>query len=205
MSRQAEARRNDTLVFDAARAVLAELGPDASMAAIARRAGVGVASLYRRYASKDELVQQLCIHAMEQLVELAQQAVEQPGDAWAAFTGFMRDCAEAGSGELLQLAGVFPATDEQLATSDRLAEVLEALLDRAIASGAMRAGITPGDLYLIFAQLRVRGVGSAERSALLQRRYLELMLDGLRATGHQQPPGPAPSWLEVKRCWRPEL
>lgn len=202
--RQAEARRNDALVFDAAREVLAAEGPEASMASIAKRAGVGVASLYRRYASKDVLIQQLCIDAMERFTEVAHLVAEQPGDAWQVFVQFMYDCVAAGAGEMLQLAGVFPATDEQFATSDALEEALSLLLDRAMREGGMRPGVTPGDLYLILAQLRVRGVGTVERSAELQRRYLAMMLDGLRGS-EPVPEGPAPTWPEIKRCWRPDV
>ena len=64
--RQAEARRNDRAVLDAARDVFSAQGADAPVSAVAERAGVGVGTLYRRYGSKTELLQRMCVLAMEQ-------------------------------------------------------------------------------------------------------------------------------------------
>src|SRR5262245_38579543 len=89
--RQAEASRNDELVLAAARAVLTA-DPGAAMADIARRAGVGIGTLYRRYPSKEALVLQLCLDGMRQLERVAQTALARAGDdAWEAFAGFMRE------------------------------------------------------------------------------------------------------------------
>src|ERR671923_381925 len=89
--RQAEARRNDRLVLDAARDVFAEQGFDAPVAAVARRAGVGMGSLYRRYGSKEELLQRLCVVAMEQAIEAAEEALRD-ADAWAGLARYVRTC-----------------------------------------------------------------------------------------------------------------
>jgi len=63
--RQAEARRNDLVVLEAARDVFTALGADAPISAVAERAGVGMGTLYRRYGSKTELLQHLCVLAMD--------------------------------------------------------------------------------------------------------------------------------------------
>src|SRR5580700_9164196 len=64
--RQADARRNDRAVLDAARDVFAAQGAGAPISAVAERAGVGMGTLYRRYGSKTELLQRMCVLAMEQ-------------------------------------------------------------------------------------------------------------------------------------------
>ena len=77
--RQAEASRNDELVLAAARAVLTA-DPGAAMADIARRAGVGIGTLYRRYPSKEALVLQLCLDGMRQLEGVARAALGRVDD-----------------------------------------------------------------------------------------------------------------------------
>src|SRR5216683_12372 len=78
--RQAEARRNDQAVLDAARLVFAVHGPDAAVSAVASAAGVGMGSLYRRYTSKEHLLQQLCLDSLAQQIAAAEAALA-GGDA----------------------------------------------------------------------------------------------------------------------------
>src|ERR1700731_4950642 len=71
--RQAEARRNDLIVLEAARDVFTAQGAGAPISAVAERAGVGMGTLYRRYGSKSELLQRLCVLAMDQALAAAEQ------------------------------------------------------------------------------------------------------------------------------------
>ena len=80
--RQAEARRNDLVVLEAARDVFSALGADAPVSAVADRAGVGIGTLYRRFGSKTELLQRLCVLAMDQTLQAADDALE-ASDPWA--------------------------------------------------------------------------------------------------------------------------
>ena len=70
--RQAEAERNDRVVLEAARDVFVAYGAGAPVSAVAKRAGVGMGSLYRRYGSKAELLQRLCVLAMEDGISAAE-------------------------------------------------------------------------------------------------------------------------------------
>src|ERR1044072_8102158 len=98
--RQAEASRNAERVLAAARAVLTAT-PDASMADIARRAGVGIGTLYRRYPSKEALVLHLCLDGMRRLDAVPRPALTQlAGDPWEAFAGYMHAALDAGAGAL---------------------------------------------------------------------------------------------------------
>jgi AcrR family transcriptional regulator len=199
--RRAEARRNNERILVAAREVLIEGGYDASMASIAERAGVGIGTLYRRYPSKDELIAQMSIAGMDWITDTANTAAECTGDAWAAFTGFMRACVDAGAGELMQLAGKFPATAAQRESSERLHTALERLLTRTRQDGGLTPDVTAADVYLLFAHLRVKSPVSRERSAELQQRYLDLVLRGMRADA-TAPAGPAPTWTEIQQSWQ---
>src|SRR5215471_7372487 len=86
--RQAEARRNDLAVLDAARDVFTVHGADAPISAVAERAGVGMGTLYRRYGSKTELLQRLCVLAMEQALDAAGEALA-ASDPWAGLSGYI--------------------------------------------------------------------------------------------------------------------
>src|SRR3954471_2951439 len=147
--RQAEASRNDARVLAAARAVLTAT-PDAPMAAIARRAGVGIGTLYRRYPSKEALVQQLCLDGMRQLEAVARTALGQlEGARWEAFSGFMAASLDAGAGSLgAVLAGTFTPTHELLAAARDLYAAVGKVIERVQAAGALRADVTQEDINL---------------------------------------------------------
>src|SRR6476469_3036194 len=110
--RQAEAARNDAAIVEAAREVLLR-DPEASMAAVAQAAGVGVGGLYRRYAGRDELLRRVCGDGLRRFVELAERALADDRDAWSAFEDFLADVVEADVHALtVRLAGPFRSTVE---------------------------------------------------------------------------------------------
>src|ERR1700744_613360 len=95
--RQAEARRNDLVVLEAARDVFTAQGAGAPVSAVAERAGVGMGTLYRRYGSKTELLQRLCVLAMEQSLQAADDALA-AGDPWTGLARYVRACVDLRSG-----------------------------------------------------------------------------------------------------------
>src|SRR5512146_3118075 len=115
--RQAEARRNDLVVLEAARDVFAAQGADAPISAVAAHAGVGVGTLYRRYGSKTELLQRLCVLAMEQALAAAEDALA-AADPWDGLCGYITACVELRSGALASLAGQIETTAEMRGTAE---------------------------------------------------------------------------------------
>src|SRR3954453_20627175 len=93
--RRAQAARNDQRILDAARAVFIA-DPGAPIAAVAERAGVGISALYRRYPSKDELLQRLSLDTLLRYIAEAETALADEGDPWAAFATFMSRALDAG-------------------------------------------------------------------------------------------------------------
>src|SRR5882757_4393893 len=89
--RQSDARRNDLAVLDAARDVFTARGADAPISDVAARAGVGIGTLYRRYGSKTELLQRLCVLAMEQSLAAAAAALAMD-NPWNGLTAYIRTC-----------------------------------------------------------------------------------------------------------------
>jgi AcrR family transcriptional regulator len=200
--RRAEAARNDVRVLRAAREVLT-VDPDAPTSDIACRAGVGVGTLYRRYAGREALVVALCLDGVRALSAEAARALEQvDADPWAAFAGYMTGAYHAGAGALgASVMGSFTPTEELVDESRRAADGLGDLLARAQAAGAVREDVTTEDVGLLFEQLRAVRLGDDRRSGELQRRYLALVMQALRAPAAGPLPGPPPGWDEIRRRW----
>jgi AcrR family transcriptional regulator len=202
--RQAEAARNDDLILEAARAVFTA-DPAAPIAAVAARAGVGIAALYRRYPSKGDLLRRLNADGLARYIAEAERALADEGDAWAAFAAFMARVVEADTHALtVRLAGTFAPTAQLWRDGDRAAALTHRLLARTTASGGLRPGIEVGDLTLVFEQLACVHAADPARAATLRQRYLALFLDGLRAANAPPLPGPAPRWEEISGRWRPD-
>jgi len=201
--RRAEAARNDQRILEAARAVFVA-DPDAPVSAVAERAGVGIGALYRRYAGKEEMLQTVAADGLRRYVEIAEAALDDEGDPWAAFAQFMGGIVDARVHAItLSLAGTFTPTEEMAADALRADELNERLLERTKAAGAIRADIDVADLSLLFEQLAAIQLGDEERRHELRHRYLALFLDALKAPPSAPLPGPAPTSEEISRRWFP--
>jgi AcrR family transcriptional regulator len=197
--RRAQAARNDERILDAAREVfLAD--PGAPISAVAEHAGVGIGALYRRHASKDELLQTLAADGMQRYLTEVRAALADESDPWIAFTRFMRRCVDIGAGALTQrLAGRFPATEELNRQGREIYQATQELLDRTKAAGGLRADVEVGDLSLLLEQLQGIRIGDQVRASQLRHRYLAVILDGLHLAGAPQLPSTPPSWQETSR------
>jgi AcrR family transcriptional regulator len=198
--RRAEAVRNDQRLLSEAREVLVA-APDAPMSHVASRAGVGVATLYRRYPSKAALVAAVWLDSVRGLEADAAVALDRARTyPWGAFVGFMTTTVASGAGALVAtLTGAFTPTDELVSAERRLRAALQELLDCTQAAGAVRADITAVDVELLFEQLHALRAGDPHREASLRRRHLELVLQALRAPGAAPLPGPPPTAQELRR------
>jgi AcrR family transcriptional regulator len=200
--RRAEARRNDRLILDAAREVFTA-DPGAPISAVARRAGVGISALYRRYESKEDLLRKLSADGLKIYIAAVEDALADEGDPWEAFAEFMRRVVDADTHSLtLRLAGTFTPTEELYREGQKAQELNVRLFERTKAAGAIRPDIEMGDVSLIFEQLAaVRVAGDKERNSQLRHRYLALFLEALRAPSGSPLPGPPPRWEEIDRRW----
>ncbi|RKT84649.1 DNA-binding transcriptional regulator, AcrR family [Saccharopolyspora antimicrobica] len=188
----------DSRVIRAAREVFAEQGFAAPMAEVAKRAGVGVASVYRRYPSKHELVEQVRIAGFRLLLAEAEQARAEESDPWAALVRFMRRCLREGSG----IGTVLPPMDPQHVYSDefralqrRVPKAIEDLVSAAQRAGELRQDVEWPDILLLLKHLNPRLPATEQRRAELRSRYLGLVLEGLRPGGPELP-GPPPDRAE---------
>jgi AcrR family transcriptional regulator len=201
--RQAEAERNDRLVLDAARDVFAAHGASAPISAVAERAGVGMGSLYRRYGSKTELLQRLCVLAMEEAIGAAEEGLAEP-DASTGLAHYVRRCVAFRSGALAPLAGTIETTPEMWQTARRGRRLLEELVARAHRSGGLRQDVTALDIAFLIEQFgRRRAAEPTDGEENARRRLLAIALDGLYARDDAQPlPGPPPTAEQYEERWR---
>lgn len=169
---RADARRNLERVLDAAAEVFAAEGPDASVDEIARRAGVGHGTVFRRFPTKDDLVYAVVERHVAQMRALAEEALAS-ADPAEAFLEFARRVAELNM-RTPGLHRCLAQCDEKPGAAD-LDKLVAKVVARAQRAGAIRADVKPVDVKLLL------------RSALTSapagqwRRYLEVVLDGLRA------------------------
>ena len=199
--RQSEAARNDRRILEAARDVFTA-DPKAPISAVAERAGVGISALYRRYRSKEELLQELSLNGLRRYIDEVEAALADDGDPWDAFAAFMRRAVAADTSSLtLHLAGTFTPTEAHWRDGEKAFQLNTRLLDRTKSAGVLRQEFGVGDLSLVFEQLAAIKVGDQERTAQLRQRYLALLLDGLRDTSAASLPGSPPSWEEISRRW----
>jgi AcrR family transcriptional regulator len=199
--RQAEAARNDLKVLQAAREIFATQGWEAPVSAIAERAGVGMGSLYRRYGSKTELLQYLCVLSMRQVIDAAETALT-TADAWDGLAGYVRACVGLGAGAFAPLAGTIEVTAEMLATARRSNELLCAILARAQRSGQARSDVTDADIWGIIEQFSRRSVNPrTPDDPGIRTRILAIALDGLRPQPGTRLPGTPPDPRAGARKW----
>jgi AcrR family transcriptional regulator len=198
-AQRADARRNRKRILAAARAQFAEHGVDVHMERIARVADVGVGTIYRHFPAKQDLLQALADERFAVFAETARACLEDP-DPWRGFCELMRECGRitATDRALSEAMDQFPELCAASAEKVRLQELTGQLIERAKASGAMRAEFTTDDIPSLMRGLaRATATHPSGPPAISWERYLDIMLAGLSAgapdiaqTEATTPPGP---------------
>ncbi len=188
-----DARRNRERIVASARTLFAQEGVDVTVEAITRHAGVGMGTLYRHFATKEDLVDAVLEGAFEEFVAAATEAVA-ADDAWAGLAGFLEralalHAANRGLEDVVVARGHGRKHAEAMRA--RLQPLLRRAIDRAHEQGTLRADFTAEDLPLVFWTAGRVIETTAAVAPDHWRRYLGLLLDGLRAeaaTPLQAPP-----------------
>ena len=195
--RARQAARNNETILAAAREVFLE-DHRAPISAVAERAGVGISALYRRYAGKEDLLRTLCHDGLQCFIAEAERATAIDDD-WTAFEAFLRGVVDADVHSLtVHLAGTFTPTEQMSADAVRANELAIALFERV--RPQLRAGSVPADITMLLEMCAAVRVPDAERTRQLRRRYVTVLLDGVRAGGEL--PGPPPTVEELGWRWR---
>ncbi|WP_328923712.1 TetR/AcrR family transcriptional regulator [Streptomyces sp. NBC_00190] len=180
-----DAARNWERIVAVAR-VLVDQGAPLQLNDVARRAGLGVGTVYRHFATPEALLETIAAPCLEALAEHGERALADP-DPWRAFEGFLRRVVEAQVAEA-SLAPVTATTTDTLPRTTELKKSLKSsgsrLLDRALEAGVVRPDVASGDLVPLMCGIahavEVRGGAPAGRIDTA-RRYLATLLGGMRA------------------------
>ncbi|MDN5917984.1 MAG: TetR/AcrR family transcriptional regulator [Pseudonocardia sp.] len=181
---RADAARNHRRIVEAAASAFEELGADVPLEEIAHRAGLGVATLYRRFRTREQLVHAVFEHVFAAEIE---PTVAAAGDPWTDLVGTLGRTVDtlAGHRVILGLARKTAALD--VATVQRFGRDLQRLLDRARGAGLVRPELTVRDLAAVMV-MALATAHPGDPSGDDRRRYLALLVDGLRPGN---PPLPA--------------
>jgi AcrR family transcriptional regulator len=203
--RRAKAARDERHILTAARAVFMA-DPSAPIAAIAERAGVGVSVLYRRYPSKEILVQQVYLDGLNTALAELERALADPDEPRSVLRRFVHRMLQAGIGSMpYHFLGTFPISPEMARVSSELRRGFQELTLRTQAAGALRPDVGRADLESLFQPTYAIRAGDEERSAQLRHRFLAIMLDGLQTPTPSPLPGPPPEPEEFDAYWTAQL
>ncbi|WP_163541689.1 TetR/AcrR family transcriptional regulator [Occultella kanbiaonis] len=189
---RADAARNRRLLLAAAADEFAEHGLDASVADIARRAGVGKGTVFRHFATKDDLIAAILIDRMAELSDLGEHLLD-ADDAEAGLREFLTAAArQRQERDLSFLAAASESSAEVAGARERMLDAIDRLVERSRAQGVVREDITGTDVFLLMCAPNYVAGYVPNASPDLWRRYLAVILDGLRPEGARPLPAAAP-------------
>ncbi len=197
-----DAQANRDRIVAAAREVFAAGGIESTVEEIARRAGVGMGTLYRRFPTKEDLIDAVLEEAFGEFVSMAEESLAEP-DAWTGFSSFLERAltlhgADRGLKDLVESSQHgLTRSDAKRAT---LRPLIRQLVERAQAQGTLRPDFTAEDVSSVF---WAAGRVTEQTSAVAPdywRRYLGLVLDGLRAGAATPLPGPPLTRAQLERA-----
>ena len=176
-----DAELNRLRILAAAREVFRDRGVAATLNDVAHHAGLGVGTVYRRFADKEELVDALFADMVNTVEAYTREALEHE-DAWTGLvTALERVCEiqalDRGLREVMLGTGRGPQRQAQIGA--RIAPLVDRLVEKAQRQGTLRPDLVPPDLPVL--QLMVAAVTDHTGQPTLWRRYLALVIDGIRA------------------------
>ncbi|WP_436491989.1 TetR/AcrR family transcriptional regulator [Actinokineospora sp. HUAS TT18] len=199
---RADAERNRVRVVVAAREVFARHGLDVTLDDVAKHAGVGVGTVYRRFPNKEALVLAVFEHVLDELVATIDDAVAEP-DAWVGLCGLITDIAERQASD----RGLYEiCTRADFGQMDRIADhfipTMDALVSRAKEQGALRADFEASDIGALLIMVAASAELTRDIDPDMWRRYLGMMLDGMRAGCSTPLPLTAPTHEQMDQAMR---
>ena len=176
---RADARRNRERLLDAALTLFVECGPDVALEAVAKRAGVGIGTLYRHFPTREALVEAAYRSEVAHLCEAAEELLRDraPDAALAAFMDRFVDYAATKRGMKPMLMAVAESGSDVFAdTREQIVGAVARLVDAGVAAGAIRSDVDADDVLRAMGIVWSLPAGQEEQA----RRVLGIVMDGLR-------------------------
>ena len=193
-SLRADARRNRDQILAAAKSIFAVSGPEVPMEEIARAAGVGVGTLYRRFPDRDALIRAVAMDNFERVLIEARAIVAEETSSWQALVRLLRQSVALQLSVQLAMVShrallILKNDPHVRRLRDEILEVMQGLVRGAQAEGRLRPDVGAGDIAILYATLlRQMRAKSAEVAEMAARRCVGIMIDGLGV----QPGSPLP-------------
>ena len=184
-----DAVRNRQRVIDAARDLFATRGLSATLNEVAHHGGIGVGTVYRRFPTKDDLIEAIFEDAIDEVAALADSGLEFD-DSWQGFAWFVeQSCQKTATDRGLReiLYGKGGGGNRVNAARTRLVPKLAKLVERAQEDGHLRPGITESDMPILGLLAGTVSEFAGHVDPELWRRYVAIFLDGLRNRDGQDP------------------
>jgi AcrR family transcriptional regulator len=196
-----DAAANRERILDAARPLFAEHGLEASMDEVARAACVGPATLYRRFPTKEALLDAILGEVVDRFDAFAQEAVEQD-DAFAGLERFLERLAQLQQDNraFLDMLALRMRDADLAEARARVRRLIEQLIARAQEQGTLRTDLAATDLYVVLWELGRVIEKTGALAPELWRRYLALTLDGFRAEAARPLPHPPPTHAQLDQA-----
>lgn len=193
---RADARRNRDRLLDAAVELILEVGAEPSLDAIARRADVGIGTLYRHFPDRERLLHAVAERTLAQSIEAAETALPSGHDGYDALRQYMHAAVDRGVGVLNLIRPLLddPDWSDQRA---RMTTLLEAILEQGKKDGRLRRETRIPDIVfpiIRFSRPVALGLSRAEERAIAHR-HLDIFIDGLGSGDPTQHPLPEPPVL----------
>jgi AcrR family transcriptional regulator len=197
---RSDAERNRAQIIKAAREAFAETGLEAPMHAIARRAGVGIGTLYRRFPARGALIAAAFEEEMQEFARAVDTALDEP-DPWAGFCSYIQtmtrmQARDPGFRDLVTLAS--PSAGEFEAVHRRTFAGIKTLVERAKRSGALREDFVPEDIIMMLMANQGVIMGTAKTAPRTQPRLVAYLLQAFAAPGAGTLP-PPPSRRQIQQ------
>jgi AcrR family transcriptional regulator len=201
---RADAVRNSERILDAARAAFVERGAGVPLDEIARRARVGIGTLYRRFPDRGALMRAVVLDALTHTRDVAQSALAEEATGFDALVRYMHAVLD------VQVSAVIPVLldeinldDDKIGPArDASAQAVERILDAAHADGSLPDAITFGDIGTVLVRLSrpLPGPITPALNKQLAHRHLDLLIEGLRpsSSGAESVGGPALSRQDLR-------
>lgn len=191
---RADARRNRDQIVSAAREIFAERGVDVAMEEIARRASVGVGTLYRRFADREALIRAVFHDTFQTVAEETRAALDEEPTGWGALLRIMRLSAwlhVSVQAKSPRVTAVVKSDPETRRLRDHLLDMVGEAVRRAQDEGTLRRDVAVGDIAMLFMSVvhHQTNAVTAEAAGLAPGRVLAIMMDGLRAPAPGELPG----------------